>query len=60
MAIKWKNTVKKLPMIVQKEWKDVYKRQELNRVPTFLSFRGGKVKGAVTGVVTKKVLEGLF
>ena len=32
----------------------------LNRVPTFLSFRGGKVKGAVTGVVTKKELEGLF
>lgn len=32
----------------------------LDRVPTFLSFQKGKVTGAVTGVVRKKVLEGLF
>ncbi len=40
--------------------KELMESYGLDRVPTFLSFREGKVTGAVAGVVRKKVLEGLF
>lgn len=32
----------------------------LDRVPAFLSFRDGKVTGAVTGIVAGEVLAGMF
>lgn len=32
----------------------------IDRVPSFLAFSGGRVTGAVVGVVSEKVLEKLF